>query len=219
MLKRIILILAVLFASLGLVAPAHASAPVISNVIKTDLGAGSYRYKANIDQAESVTGYPQKYGVNPVATGGCQAQYKRKSNGQQLFLGITCASAGTVTYTTPVAPACETEFTLTATSATGEVSTYVDQVGQTCPPPPPASVVVVNSGTTITFTNPAGVAQHKTYGTTVPDLSTTYSSDDPFTYSTMLRYAGVGPNTYVYAWATIGVDLAPGQVIVLVQNP
>lgn len=216
--KRIIITLAIIFAALGLVSPARAAAPVISNVVKTNLGAGSYRYTVNIDQADSVTGYPQKSGVNPSATGGCKAEYKRKANGQQLFLGISCLTPGTVTYTTPFAPPCETDFTLTATTGS-DVSVYTDQIGQTCPPPGPEAVTVTNDGTTITFTNPAAVAQHKTYGTTVPALSTTYSSADPFTYSTALRYAGVGPNTYVYAWATIGVDLVAGQTIVLVQNP
>lgn len=225
MLKRIIISLAALLAALAIVTPAHALAPVISNVVKTDLGAGSYRFTANINQAEFITGYPQKGGVNPSVSGGCKGVYKRKNNGQQLFQFVTCATPGTVSFTTPYAPACESEFVLTATTGS-DSSSYVNQIGQFCPPPAPAAIVVTYGDGVALFDNTAATVDQQSVfsvglvGASDATLCNVVSTDATFSAHITKHFAG--PNGVKYVYYTLDgngyVHVSAGSVSYVIWN-
>lgn len=202
MLKKLFIPLAALLATLGLVAPAHAVAPVISNPVKVDQGVGSYRYTVNIDQATLVTAGPTKQATTPSTTGGCSIVSHRTGQGKTIIDGVKCLTPGTVSYVTPVAPVCESIFSITAKSGT-DVSTYSNQVGSPCAPPPPPSIVATYGDGVASFDNTAAtVDQFTVFSASVPNGNTVCdsASDDPAWAGATLHthFAGIAPNKYTY---------------------
>lgn len=187
--------------SLAAAGVAHAAAPTVTKTYRT---YASYTYTVSItDPAVSVSAGPRD--GNPITTGGCVNQFRRKSNGQQLFLGTTCATPGTVKFTSPSFPVCETPFAIVVDGAT----VYTDLLNAPCPPPAPPAVIVTDAGATVTFTNPADVEQSASFGATVPSLACVYVADGPYTAQTSTRFAGIGLNRYVYFWAAVQVTVGP----------
>jgi hypothetical protein len=216
MLKRIIIILAILFAALGVSQPAHAVTPTISNVVKTRLYTGAYTYTATIDHATSVTGVPRDSAYWPTATGGCVVSgHTNPRNHARILDGIACASPGTVSFRTKPTYdySCGTFFTLTAADGL-DVSTYSDALTGECPPPPPPAVITLIDGDSVGFLNTAEVDQLASYGRTVPNVGCVYVSDSPITTQTSTRFAGTGPNTYVYYWAFVQANVPAGGLVI-----
>lgn len=215
MIKRYLtLIAAAIFAATMItVAVNETRVSALPTVLVTDLGAGSHRYTATIiDPAGVITGYPRKSGTNPSVTGGCRGVYHRRPNGQQVFQYVTCPTPGSVSFTTPFSPACETLFTITIDGT----SAYTDVLNSPCPPPPPAQVVITHVANGLVFTNPLnGITRASvTDSFVVPSLATTLTADGPFTYDISTRFAGIGLNRYVYFMAVVTVGpIDPGQTI------
>lgn len=194
----------------SLVSPASASAPTVTKTYRT---YNSYVYAVSVtDPAASVSASPTQ-GV-PTVSGGCVNQDRRKPNGQRVYTGTACPTPGTVKFTSPDFPACETPF---AISVNGTV-VYTDTLNSPCPPPAPPAVTVVDNGTTVVFTNPAAVQQSTVQTVIIASLVTTLTADGPFSYTTRTNFSGVGPNTYVYYTATISATLAPSQVLTVTRH-
>lgn len=189
----------------GLVVRAFAAAPTVTKTFRT---YSSYVYTVAItDPVVSVSGGPRD--GNPTTTGGCVNQFRRKANGQQLFLGTTCPTPGTVKFTSPSFPACETPFAINVDG----VTVYTDVLNAPCPPPPPPAPVVTVTDTQVVFANPVdGITRDMFRTITVPECGH-LSSVDPFTVDCRLNFAGIGLNRYTYWSETIGVTLTPGQTI------
>ena len=187
-----------------------ASAHAATTVVKTYRTYNSYTYTITVD-AGSVTAGPTQ--GNPITTGGCVLDKVRKPNGQWLIKGAICPTPGTVKFTSPDFPVCETPFTIQIDGAV----VYTDVLNAPCPPPPPPAVIVTVTAMTVTFTNPATVAQSTVYEVGVVSLDAVLTADAPFSYTTATRYAGIGLNRYAYFVAVISVTLTAGQTITVTR--
>lgn len=194
------------------VGTAHAAAPNVT-VTDTPLGVGAHRITATITgTAASITGYPND-GTTPSTSGGCHLVWHYNARHRAIIDGTACTSAGTVTYTTAVAPPCESMFTLTATNGP-DVTTITVTLGEACPPPPPPAIVVTVTGDITTLQNPATIDQSVSIDQVVPGPECTYSADAPMTYQVYTRFAGVGPNRYTYLQMVATFDPIPAGTTV-----
>lgn len=185
-------------------ANAAAAEPTVTKVYRT---YNSYRYTIAVDSAATVTGGPRANQDAPLASGGCKNVYRRMANGRNVYLHTTCPTPGTVRFTSPDFPACETPFTITVDG----VTVYTDLLNAPCPPPPPPAGIITRTDTTLTFTNPADFTRDSTSHIGVDSATSTLTADGAFSYQVFTRFAGVGPNTYVYFEAVVTVTLSPGQ--------
>lgn len=181
---------------------AHAATPTVTKAWRQ---YSSYRYTVVADHGK-ITASPTQ--GDPTSTGGCVLNWVRTRRGHTVD-GATCSSTGTVTFATPDFPVCDTPFTVSQDN----VTVFSDLLNTPCPPPAPPAVVVYAEGDTVLFANPATVDQPGSFAGTVPAADCAWSADAPFTTSTVPRFAGTGPNRYVYYWATVDVSVPAGGVV------
>lgn len=182
---------------------AHAAPPTVTKVWRQ---YSSYTYTVAADHG-AISASP--YQGQPVTSGGCRLVWHRNARGRVIVDGAACSSAGTVAFTSPDFPVCETPFIVAVDGA----AVLTDLLNAPCPPPAPPAVIVVASGDTVAFSNPATISQLASYGTTVPSLACYWSADGGFTSQTSTRFAGIGLNRRAYYWADVSVSVPAGGVV------
>lgn len=204
------LVAVVIALSLGL-SVAHAATPTVTKVYRT---YNSNIYTITLD-AGYVTAGPLKSGTNYQTTGGCTLDWYRTSRGKVIIRGVKCVTPGTVVAISPDNPPCDTLFTVRIDS----VTVYTDILAPCQPPivlPPP--VTVVQTGATVTFTNPANIPQTGSYLYPVPDAGVyTFAASAPFTATPFEIHSGTAANPTVRYYYRLTVDLTPGQTVTVIQ--
>lgn len=182
--------------------PAEVGAAAAPTVTKAWRVYSSYRYTVAADHG-TITASPTQ--GDPVVSGGCRLAWHRNARGRVIVDGATCSSTGTVTFTSPDFPACDTPFTISVDAA----PVFTDLLNSPCPPPLPPVPTIVITGSQVVFTNPASVTQTASYGSTVPALACYWTADGTFTTQTSTRFAGIGLNRRSYFYADLSVTLPP----------
>lgn len=220
MLKRVVITFVLFLAALvggagtGLL-QGHAGALTAPAVVRTYVTVGSWRYTVTATDSATFTADGRDVNEAVITTGGCKNVY-RKVRARSYYQSTTCATPGTVAYTTPLMFPCDQLFSIAADGATF----YSDLPSSPCPPPPPPAVTVVQpDASTIVLTNPADVAQQKTVQFGVAAADSSIQADADVTYWVQTQIAASGPNHYVYFEGYVQVTLDPGQVVTIVIAP
>jgi hypothetical protein len=198
------LVIVAIVATMVFAGVAHAATP--PTVTKSVLSYGSNRYTVTVTDPATFEATPRS--GDPSATGACTLNWVKLRRGHSIH-GVTCTGPGTVTFTTPTIPQCDTPFQITADG----VVFFTDLLSTPCPPPPPAAVVSSYVGGVVTFMNPATITQDAWYTVNFVSAAPVLTSTDPFTSTVQTNFAGTAPNRYVYYSVQIGVTLAAGQTI------
>lgn len=193
----------------------HVAALTPPAVTRTYVTVGSWRYTVTATDPATFTPSGQDPNEAVYTTGGCKNVY-RKVRARSYYQSTTCATPGTVAFTTPIMFPCDQLFSIAADGATF----FSDLPNSPCPPPPPPAVTVTQpDASTIVLTNPATVAQLGSVSFIVAAADSSIQADADVAYSVQTRIAASGPNHYVYYWATVQVTLDPGQVVTITLTP
>lgn len=193
----------------------HVAALTAPAVTRTYVTIGSWRYTVTATDPATFTADGRDPNEAVYTTGGCKNVY-RKVRARSYYQATTCATPGTVAYTTPIMFPCDSLFSIAADGAVF----YSDLPNSPCPPPPPPAVTVTQpDASTIVLSNPATVPQQATVGFIVAVADSSIQADADVAYSVVTRIAASGPNHYVYFWAVVQVTLDPGQTVTILLTP